>query len=300
MAWVTLFEDWFDTETEDTPLQDHLPSRQGSGWTDEIRPGGSVFVDWSAGKLASPWWASGEAIYLLETAEPSSGDEAIEASHVTLNNALLLRYGDTANGGSGYMGAYSAGTSSYQILRLDQGANVVLESSDPVVGHDNDVVLRLQAVGDSISLYADGVLQAEVQDATYPTGRAGLRMRQSSSGFSFIRVQHDAAAGGVPLAPAGALLGVQSESPQLTSLFLVVPAAGVHGLMGGEVLPGAVLQGLQVKAGDHVMQSLMVRIFVPRVPPAARRYPAGKVERIEVVAGSRRRITPKSNRMTRL
>ncbi|WP_321397371.1 hypothetical protein [Emcibacter sp.] len=223
MTWINIFEDQFDTETVNVALQEHLPSSGGEGWTDEIRPGGSVYVDWAAERLASPWWSGGEAVYLINTAEAPGDDQTIESSFVTSANALLLRYGDTANGGSGYLATYHAGSTFYQILRLDQGSETVLVSVGPQVGHDSTVVLRLEAVGDSLSLYADGVLKIQVQDSTYSAGQAGIRMKQSSSGFNFIRVQHDVIEGGPELFPQTAFLDLWSDSPGLTSLSLVNP-----------------------------------------------------------------------------
>ncbi|MFC7048900.1 hypothetical protein [Emcibacter nanhaiensis] len=235
MTWTTLFEDQFDTETADVSLQDHLPSLLGDGWIDEIRPGSSVYVDWDAEWLASPWWSGAEAIYLLATAELPADDQAIESSYVTAPNAVLLRYSDTANGGSGYLANYSAGNNSYQILRLDQGNETVLASVGPQSNHDNSVVIRLEAVGDSLSLYADGELKAQAQDSTYGAGLAGIQVNKSSSGFNFVRFQHDAGAA-LELFSQTATLDVWSDNVGLTSLAILGTDGSSHGLTSGAAL----------------------------------------------------------------
>ena len=232
MTWITLFEDQFDTETADVPLEDHLPSVLGTGWIDEIRPGGSVYVDWDAGQLASPWWSGDEAVYLLVTDENPADDQAIETSHVTRANALLLRYSDTENGGSGYLGTYNGGNYHYQILRLDQGNETLLANVGPQNNHDNSVVIRLEAVGDSLRLYADGELKAEVQDNTYSGGLAGIQVRQSTGGFNFVRFQHDVDTT-LGISPQSATLDIWSHAVDLVSSDRLTLQDTLHGLTNG-------------------------------------------------------------------
>ena len=109
---------------------------------------------------------------------------------------VVIRYHDTANL---YRFSMDRQRRYRRLVKIEGGAATVLDEDDFVFIIDQDYVITVEAIGDSLKVYQDGALVFDVHDPTFPDGRIGLYC-WANVGARFADVRVDDFRPGAPIA----------------------------------------------------------------------------------------------------
>ena len=177
MAYTKRFEDFF-TEAADTNLESHTPDT-GASWTRNTGTAAAI-VEESTDTLTAPYFAGSTTRYYTANISGTWADkQKAEAKNAQLGLSVYRVMVRLSASDDGYSFGWDTGGSQWRLHRIDNATSTELAtgSGAPSAGDK----WQIDASGSTITGYLNDVSKASASDATYSSGKPGLRVHKTET-----------------------------------------------------------------------------------------------------------------------